>query len=442
MSRSARTDMPNVLFILSDQHRYATLPGVGNCAVVAPAMERLMHEGVNARNCYAVCPVCTPARGMLMSGRWPVFTGCVDNDCEPAPSRSSLGRCFQSAGYATAYIGKWHLHYGESTPDCNCRWIPPGPGRHGFESMTIWNESNQHWRGCWYDDATGERCENDGYNATTMTEQALARIHAQADDERPWFLWLSLNPPHPPLDDAPAGCLALYGDRELPLPPNVPEDWDAQRPVSPGAHKNHTGETMPFGEQVRQYHAHVTAIDREVGRLIERLEASGCLDNTLIVYTSDHGELLGSHGLLRKGRFYRESTQVPLLLRLPGAIAAGSVCDDLIAGLDIPATLLGLCGINVPPQMDGLDLSRRLRGLADGPKRRAVPHAMIGRNDPRARHARLGLRTVNRLYIAGAPEELYATDADPWEAHDLAADPAWQSELQNCRNLLNEELWK
>lgn len=198
---------------------------------------------------------------------------------------------------------------------------------------------------------------------------------------------------------------------------------------------------MAFGDQVRDYHAQVTAIDREIGRLLARLDGLGIGDDTLVVYTSDHGEMLGSQGRLRKCVFYRESTQVPLLLRHRELLQAGSVCEELIAGIDLPATLLGLCGIAVPPQMDGLDLSGHLRGEKTDARRRGVPHAMIARGDPRARDARLALRTRDRLYIAGEQEELDATKTDPWEQRNLADDPARAEDLVACRRLLREELW-
>ena len=417
------TDHPNVLFILSDQHRYCSLPGVDGCEVVAPNLERLQRAGTSFSSYYSNYPLCAPARGMLISGRWPSDTGVVNNLSELEPSPSSLGAVFSQGGYQTCYIGKWHLHAGPlETVDGNDRYIPPGPGRHGFEYMSIWTETNRHWNSVRYEEGSGAAVRTDGYNATLMTDEALDFLR-ERDRARPFFLFLSLNPPHPPLDDAPPDFLDLYAGRSLSMRPNVPEAMASGAQLVPaGAHRNQV--TMTLQEQLGQYYAHISAVDGEIGRLLAALEEMEELANTLIVYTSDHGDMLGSHGRLRKSAFYRESAQVPLVLAWPGRIEAGQENEMLLGLIDIYPTLLGLCGLDVPDTARGEDLSEGILARHNTGAR-YVLHFSTSQDDRDFRSGRRGLRTLRHLYYTdGKQESLFDTLDDPFEMRDLAADTA------------------
>ena len=415
------SDRPNVLFVFSDQHRFCSMPGVDGCEVLAPTLARLQRAGTSFVNCYSNYPLCAPARGMLLSGRWPSDTGVVNNLSELEPSNSSIGAVFAQGGYETCFIGKWHLHAGPpETVDGNDRYIPPGPGRHGFECISVWTETNRHWDSLRYEEGSGAAVRMRGYNATLMTDEALEFLRDRETD-RPFFLFLSLNPPHPPLDDAPEDYLSLYSDRGFSMRGNVPEALaSGTRLVPAGAHRNEV--TMTLQEQLGQYYAHISAIDDEVGRLIAALEDMDSLENTLIVYSSDHGDMLGSHGLLRKGVFYRESAHVPLVLSWPGRIDAGQQNGMLLGLIDIYPTLIGLCGLRVPEGVRGQDHSAGvLRG--DGAGSRFVLHFSTGQRDPAFRSGQRGLRTLRHLYITdGSKEQLFDTLDDPFEMRNLAAD--------------------
>ena len=397
------------------------MPGVDGCEVLAPNLEWLQRAGTTFTNCFSNYPVCAPARGMLMSGRWPSETGVVNNLSELEPSSSSLAAIFARDGYQTCYIGKWHLHAGPlKTVDGNDRYIPPGPGRHGFERMNVWTETNRHWDSVRYEEGTGKAVRTRGYNATLMTDEALPFL-GERDPTRPFFLFLSLNPPHPPLDDAPPDSLALYADRSLSMRQNVPEALASGAKLVPaGAHRNQV--TMTLQEQLKQYYAHISAIDREIGRLISALEEMDWLANTLIVYSSDHGDMLGSHGRLRKGSFYRESAQVPLVLSWPGRIESGQESEMLVGLIDIFPTLLGLCGLPVPDSARGEDLAAGiLAKQATGA--RFVLHFSTDQKDPEFRAGSRGLRSPRHLYFTdGKEERLFDTSVDPFELRDLAAE--------------------
>ncbi len=409
------------------------MPGVDGCEVLAPNLERLQRAGTTFTNCFSNYPVCAPARGMLMSGRWPSDTGVVNNLSELEPSSSSLAAIFAREGYQTCYIGKWHLHAGPpDTVDGNDRYIPPGPGRHGFERMSVWTETNRHWDSVRYEEETGEAVRTRGYNATLMTDEALQFL-VERDTTRPFFLFLSLNPPHPPLDDAPPDCLALYSDRSLSVRQNVPEALASGAKLVPaGAHRNQV--TMTLQEQLGQYYAHISAVDKEIGRLLSALEELDELANTLVVYSSDHGDMLGSHGRLRKGAFYRESAQVPLVLSWPGRIGSGQESEMLVGLIDIFPTLLGLCGLPVPDSARGEDLATGILAKQKTGSR-YVLHFSTDQNDPEFRAGNRGLRTKRHLYFTnGIEEHLFDTLEDPFELRNLAADPSYG----NLKSLLKE----
>lgn len=414
---------PNLLFILSDQHRYCSLPGVDGCEVLAPNLERLQGMGAGFTNCYSNYPVCAPARGMLLSGQFPSASGVTNNLSELAPSPASLGNLFAQVGYRTCYIGKWRLLAGPpETIDGNDRYIPPGAGRHGFERMDLWSETNRRWDSLRYLDNTPTPVRANGYNATLMTDEALDFLRGR-DRDRPFLLFLSLNPPHPPLDDAPPQSLERYAGRTLSLRPNVPQPLaSGARSVPAGAHRNHV--TMTLQQQLAQYYAHISAIDAEIGRLLTALEETDALGNTLVVYTSDHGDMLGSHGLLRKGYFLRESSQVPLIISWPGTVDTGQSRNLLIGLIDMYPTLLGLCGLPVPGSARGLDLSAAiLAGSHTGASH--VLHFSTHHEDLEFREGSRGLRTARHLYFTdGNSESLFDTLEDPFETRNLAHDPA------------------
>ena len=274
-----------------------------------------------------------------------------------------------------------------------------------------------------YEEGSGAAVRTSGYNATLMTDEALEFL-SKRDRTRPFFLFLSLNPPHPPLDDAPPDYLDLYTGRSLSMRQNVPESMASGAQLVPaGAHRNHV--TMTLQEQLGQYYAHISAVDAEIGRLLTKLEETDALAETLIVYTSDHGDMLGSHGKLRKGAFFRESAQVPLVLAWPGKIAAGQENEMLIGLIDIYPSLLGLCGLDVPDTARGADLSTGILAKHRTGARYVV-HFSTSQDDSGFREGSRGLRTPHHLYFTDGKQEcLFDTSEDPFEMRDLAADKAY-----------------
>jgi len=336
---------PNVLYVFSDEHRRSSMPGEEYCGVIAPTLEKFSKDNLTLRNCISNYPVCSPYRGILMSGRWPYQSGIIDNSMALAPNCGSLGEAFRSVGYDTSYIGKWHLSLNDN------HFIPAGPARQGFADWHVWANTNPHFDSSFtFNPDTGARIQPRGYNATLMTDTAVDYIRTRKPtDEKPWMMVLSWNPPHPPFGDSPQSAKDLYADPQaLALRPNV----NLKQTHSKALKNNET-----LHEMQRNYFAHVSAIDAEFARLLRVLEETGQADNTIVVYTSDHGEMMGSHGYMDKRLPWEESCNVPFVVRYPGKTPRGKTSDVLFAAVDIFPTLCGLAGVPVPEHCVGRDLS-------------------------------------------------------------------------------------
>ena len=264
-----------------------------------------------------------------------------------------------------------------------------------------------------FEPLTGARINPKGYNATLMTDQALEFIDQRDDD--PWMLVVSVNPPHPLYTDAPPELMKRYRDSQLQMRPNAVARHSGNESGRRG---------RPIREKLIGYNAHISAVDIELGRLMAKLEETGQSNNTILVYTSDHGEMMGSHDLMGKRLPHEESARVPFVVRFPTAIPAGQRTATLLGSIDLYPTLCGLAGIEVPPHCQGSDLSPALRGepLRE-PEHSFLMHMNIkGVNVPIYR----GIRTRRYTYAVGENGRwlLYDNQEDPYQQLNLVGDPA------------------
>jgi arylsulfatase A-like enzyme len=413
---------PNLLFVFSDEHRACSLAGEPYCDVQSVHLGRLAREGVSFRSCISNYPLCSPYRAMLLSGRWPLQTGVVDNAIALRDDEFSLGEAFRRAGYRTGYIGKWHL----SAHSKDREFVPSGPARHGFEDWQVWSTSNKrHFdRAFTFVPATGERIRPPGYSATLMTDAALTFIGAHVDE--PWMLVLSWGPPHPPFEDAPQETLRLYVPEALQFRPNVPKERQPD-----------------MRRYLRGYYAHISALDAELGRLLDKLEETGQAANTIVVYTSDHGTMLGSHWLVGKRLPLDEACRVPFLLRYPGVVPVNRSSDALLGAIDIFPSLCGLAGVSVPAHCEGTDLSAVMRGgAAHGPESALLMHIQKVNAEPDAGGQRAplfrGVRTGRFTYAVADDGRwfLYDDREDPYQLRNLIDEPAQARRIEELDELL------
>ncbi len=317
--------------------------------VAAPNLDAFRKANFSMERCISNYPLCSPYRGILMTGLWPYQNGITHNWLELGTSFESIGDAFDKAGYRTAYVGKWHL----SGVMFDADFIPPGPHRQGFQDWHVWAHVNKHMNYSYtFDQNTGAVIHPMGYQATLMTDQAVRIIHEDHGD-KPWMMIVSWHPPHFPVNDAPAQDEAYFADKPVALRPNVE--------TGHGEHGAVTS-TETISKFYQGYYAHIRAIDREFGRLLKALDDTGQADNTIVIFTSDHGEMAGSHGRMYKQVPFEESVRVPFFVRCPGVTPKGGSSDTLFASIDIYRTVCGLAGVPVGPQIKGKDYSATLRG--------------------------------------------------------------------------------
>lgn len=410
-------DRPNVVFVFADEHRYQSMGHTEMPAVKTPTMDRMAAEGFSFTQCVSNYPVCSPYRAIVMTGRWPWQTGIIDNSIPLAPESPTIGKAFQAAGYRTGYIGKWHL--GGTRAEA-----------YGFDTSLIWEHTTNHFDAAEYYPADGPPVKPKGYNATRMTDQALDFI--TENKARPFFLMLSLDPPHSKFTDAPPEKLALYPAGSLPFRPNY------EAPPSTGE-SIFTSNGSPHYEG---YHAHISAVDDELNRILEQLNAEGLAKDTIVVYSSDHGSMHGSHGVGSKRQPFEESLRIPLIIFGPGRVPAGLSSPALFAAIDMVPTLCGLAGITPPEGCMGEAYSGVLRGEAAPPRDAqfimhiAKSNASGGDNHPAPLFR--GLRTDRYTYAVGedAPMYLFDNVADPFQMNNLIADPEYAPLRRELRERL------
>lgn len=419
-SRSNRH--PNVLYVFSDQHRAQSFPGEPLSEVTASALERFRRENISMDACISNYPLCVPHRAILMTGQHSWQTNVVHNGNTLEPKVPGLGDVFQKNGYHTGYVGKWHLYHGEN------EFVPKGAYRFGFEDWHAWANTNKHYDGITFDQETGERIIMPGYQPTRMTDQAIEFIQKQKGADKPWFLVLSWNPPHPPYDPPPTER-NQYDANSLKLRPNVRLSIPADKITNPYPQLE-SFETLHVAEQ--GYYGAITAIDKEFDRLLRALDESGMANDTVVVYTSDHGEMMGSHGHMAKQMPHEESCRVPFIVRLAGTQRQRKASDALFASIDIYPTLCGLARIPVPAHCSGRDLSGVIRGEGDAYAPEMVflmnekgPANRQETNVPTYR----GVRTHTHTYAIQADGRwcLYDNVKDPFQMRNLVRDPASQN---------------
>ena len=400
---------PNVIYAFSDEHRWQAMSFAELPELRTPNMARLASQGVEFTHCISNYPVCSPHRAILMTGRWPYQHGVIDNGIPLRPEEMTLGKAFKRAGYDTAYIGKWHLGGMRAEP-------------FGFDVSLVWTKTNRHWDQSSYHPKDAGPVTPKGYNATLMTDQALDYIEAHKAGS--FFLMLSWNPPHSNFLDAPEEKKALYPEGSLPWRPNV--DLSKAGGQKAGV-RIWNQNSWPF---YQGYHAHVSAIDDELGRIMAKLDELGIAKDTILVYSSDHGSMLGSHGVGSKRQPYEESIRVPFIIRWPGTIPAGQKVDALFGSIDIMPTLCSMAGPPVPETCMGQDFSAWLRGgKGPEPESRLIMHISKKNASGGDRHPApifRGIRTGRHTYAvyADRPWCLFDNQEDPYQMTNLIDDPS------------------
>ena len=460
----------NILLILTDQHRLSAVGAYGPTPCRTPNIDRLAAEGVRFENAYTSCPVCSPARATVITGLFPHShgiccnvgdLGCSVNELQDSPAL--LSRKLQNAGYLLGYSGKWHLGTDETVlyGQRNRRSLPkdvgfeghnfPGHGGGGFrypeyQQYLAKNGFKDHvkpWAEQTYD--FGDAGELEGPTESTvpyfLTENTISLMQQFSGQDRPFFMWHNFWGPHVPYYTT-TEYVELYRNVEIPPWPNY--GWPSRSMEGP-----HNVVVHPMHERldwadwemaIRYYYGFTSLIDSQIGRMVDYLERSGLLDHTVIIFSADHGESLGSHGgLVDKGwRHFEEVQRIPLIVRLPKKRFTGTVLTELISLVDLYPTILDLAGADTST----IDVhGKSLVGLLEGSSSRwrdavvvefdGLTHMNYTQRTMRYQNYKFGFNCGNR-------DELYDLAEDPYETRNLSSQADYAHIVKDFRGRLRQ----
>lgn len=416
---------PNILFILADQWRAQATGYNGDPNLVGktPNLDRMAAQGVIFRNAISVTPVCTPYRAALMTGQYPTTTGMIFNDLHLPESAVTMAELYQDAGYHTGYIGKWHL-------DGMGRFAyTPPERRQGFEYWKALECSHQYNDMIYYEGTNDQPQKREGYSPYEETEDAIAYIKQQAATDEPFLMVLAWGTPHFPHDSAPEELKKEFPKEDIILRGNVPEEMqDRAR------------------EEAVGYYAHMLALDQCVGDLQTALEDSGIAENTIVVFTADHGEMMGSQGVTPKQKQvpWRESVNIPFLLQYPARFGKENI--EIAAPINVPdvlPTLLSLSGLEIPEHIDGESMAE----VIANPDLKKNKAALVINVSPFARKnddAYRGIYTDRYAYVKklDGPWFLFDHQQDPLQMNNLINQVGYEDLQQQMEAKLQKELDK
>ena len=463
------TDRPNVVLIISDQQRAETLGFTGRTPCRTPNLDRLVASGVSFDRAITPCPLCGPARAAMFTGLYPhQARGTAGADLEGGPLEGVEKECdaadmllndyslaepplltdrFRQAGYHTAYAGKWHLgsdvikdwfdecwgyKVGQYVQWCADNGLPDGWPLHDMATRTERLPHMSIPRAAVQD--TDPAHTNDAW----IADLAIRYIENRPAD-KPFFVVCGFNGPHPPLV-IPEPYFSMYDPADIPQPPNfgpTPGEPECNRNFYRQLFRDHGGDWAAWRRSYAAYWGFCTLIDHQVGRLVECLDREGVRDNALIVYCSDHGEMLGAHGLWHKMQAYEEALRVPLVFSAPW-IAGPHRSDAPASLIDIPSTILAAAGLDVPGEYEGADLTAAFTGRPLPPR----PYLFSEHKPLGTFHGGVDWRMVTDgrykyTWNRGACDELYDLHTDPHELTDLVDTPAAAETLATLRAVLH-----
>ncbi|MBN1488675.1 MAG: sulfatase [Phycisphaerae bacterium] len=404
---------PNILFVFADQLRYTALGSSGNEVVRTPNLDRLAGEGMAFDQAFSSHPLCSPYRAQILTGRYGHCTGVIDNEYRLKPDQVTLAQVLGNAGYHTGFIGKWHLGYGPYTPD----------KRYGFDYMAAYDCGSGFYKTSYHENERGP-IPFDKWAPEGETDLAIRFVeeHTRTRADDPFALVMAWAPPHWPYDQYPKR-FKVYDPAAVDLPRNVPVQMAA------------------FARQeLADYYGCISALDEQMGRLLAALDRLGLADNTIVCFTSDHGDHLSSHGYGKpsdkwmhhsmrasKSTPYDEAIHIPFLMRFPRRVQAKSRTKVMFSSVDVMPTLLGLCGLGVPEGVQGHDLSHVAFGKEGPPPPDSVYLQNMGPGWPyRGKWVGYwrGVRTERWVYARWHNNErepmLFDRNNDPLEMQNLA----------------------
>ncbi|MCL3781422.1 sulfatase [Prolixibacteraceae bacterium JC049] len=453
------TKQPNILYIFADQYRKASLGFLNEDPVKTPNIDALAENGVFFSHAVANHPLCSPYRGMLMTGQYPLTNGVISN-CHSGRTKYKNylkidTKCFSDVlaenGYDAGYVGKWHLDGPEPTPpgvranwDC---WCPPDH-RHGFSFWYAYGTHGRH-NNPYYWTTNGGENDKVFANEWSPTHEAsviidfLRNNKKQRNNDKPFALFWGINPPHTPFGEVPQKYKDQFAGMDMKAALNRP---NVRYTTNNELHAGDKGVERKIHEATN-YFACINGVDDQIGRVIKELKRLGMFENTIIVFSADHGEMMGSHGLMHKNIWFKEAYEIPFIVHYPKTVKP-AVDDLLISVPDYMPTLLGLAGLSkqIPRSVEGKDYSQVLKG---GNVDRPDKQLYFGSDPKDPSSGKRGFR--NHKYTFAALKEkngtisyyLYDDVNDPYQlkniyGKDKKRDVQMRNELENLLKKMND----
>ena len=358
----------NLLFVFADQWRAGAIGYAKEDPVKTPNMDKFCKESTYCDHTFSTFPVCSPHRASLMTGKYPLSSGFFTN-CKKGLSlrlkdeEICVGQVLKENGYETAYIGKWHLDEPEQNicefPKSGARdwdaYTPPGVRRHGFDYWYSYGTYDMHLSPHYWHDSD-EMIKVNKWSPEHETDKAIEYLSKIRDKSKPFGMYISWNPPHSVYSEVPDEYLKLYDNVEL-----------KENVIFENIH-HHTGENAAMSEEelrltTKQYYAAISGLDQQFGRLIDYLKENNLYEDTLVILSADHGDMMGSHGLMGKHVWYEESIKIPFVVHLPGN--KNKRCSTCMGSQDMMPTVLGLLGCAIPDTVEGDDCSKFIKDDED-----------------------------------------------------------------------------
>jgi arylsulfatase A-like enzyme len=447
---------PNIVFIMADDHAAPAIGCYGRGLNKTPGIDRIARDGVRFDRCFCTNGICAPSRAVILTGKYSHLNGVKDNVDVFDGGQVTFPKLLQAAGYETAMLGKWHL---KSDPT-------------GFDVWRILPDQGDYYNPDFLE--MGRRTRRPGYVTDILTDMAADFLESRREEAKPFLLMLHHKAPHRNWQPAERH-LTLYDDADFPEPPTLFDDYatrsraaseqemtirdemtlDSDLKLGPpparldaaqreawerayGPKREAFRRAAPEGaalvrwkyrRYLQDYLGCIAAVDESVGRVLDVLDRTGLAENTLVVYTSDQGFFLGEHGWFDKRFMYEEALRMPLLMRFPGRIRAGSVNTEMVKNLDFAPTFLDVCGQGKPAAMQGRSFRPFLlgRSLAGWPDSVYYHYYEFPAVHMVKRH--YGVRTERYKLIH------FYNDIDAWELYDLEKDP------EELRNVIDDRAY-
>ncbi len=431
---------PNILLIHSDQHRYDCLGVNGHPFLQTPHLDRLAAEGMNFTHAFTPIPICTPVRNCLLHGQWPTEHGCITNeDSEaaqfPPADLPSFSEQLHQVGYYMGYVGKWHV---SPARDPEAYGFDHFPGHRAYDAwLTEQGCPPARYVNGWFGETIEGRTPEQTHLAWCADRTIDMLTDAAGSGENFFIRW---DPPEPHLPNiVPEPYASMYPPEAIPPWPTFPDPLTGKSVAQHQARRTWKVDDWTWDDWapiVGRYLGEISLMDAQIGRVLAALDELGLADNTLVIYTTDHGDMCGGHGMIDKHFvMYDELVRVPLIARWPGRIAPGSECDSFVAhAIDLASTFCDVAGVPTPTTFRGQSMAPLFAGNSNS--RTDIMSMYHGNQFGLFSQQMIRDRRWKYVWNPTALDELYDLDTDPFEMTNRTGELASAGELARLRERL------